>query len=25
VVCPGEPVRDAEGRVVGANSLCVAP
>jgi hypothetical protein len=25
VVCPGDPVRDAEGRIVGAASLCVAP
>lgn len=25
VVCPGDPVRDAEGRIIGAASLCVAP
>lgn len=25
VVCPGDPVRDSDGRVVGATSLCVAP
>jgi hypothetical protein len=25
VVCPGDPVRDAEGRIIGATSLCVAP
>jgi len=25
VVCPGEPIRDDQGRVVGAAALCVAP
>ena len=25
VVCPGDPVRDENGRVIGARSLCVAP
>jgi hypothetical protein len=25
VVCPGDPIRDDEGRVVGAAALCVCP
>jgi hypothetical protein len=25
VACPGDPVRDDEGRIVGAKALCIAP
>jgi hypothetical protein len=25
VVCPGDPVRDNDGRIIGASSLCVRP